>query len=100
VVRLSGDGTAVERQNPVNAPDPGSAQCELDDQLKERAQQQKQTRQALPAEIDSLKRQHQALLQPLTLQKIRAASEIPPGKALNGLVVQVGRELGLTAELC
>jgi site-specific DNA recombinase len=49
---------------------------ELDDQLKERARQNKQTRQNLVTEIAELKRQHQTPLQTLTPQKIEAVSKI------------------------
>jgi hypothetical protein len=49
---------------------------ELDDQLKDRAKNNKQTREALLSEIASLKRQHQAPLNILTPQKIEAVSKI------------------------
>ena len=49
---------------------------DLDDQLRERAKQHKQTRDTLVAEITELKRQHQTPLQILTPQKIEAVSKI------------------------
>ena len=49
---------------------------ELDDQLRERAKQHKQTRDTLMAEIAALKRQHNTPLNILTPQKIEAVSKI------------------------
>ena len=49
---------------------------ELDDQLRERAKQHKQTRDALLTEITNLKRQHQTSLNILTPQKIEAVAKI------------------------
>jgi len=49
---------------------------ELDDQLKERAKQHKQTRDTLLTEIASLKRQHQTPINILTPQKIEAVAKI------------------------
>ena len=49
---------------------------ELDDQLRERTRQKKQTREALLAEIASLKLQQQAPLNILTPQKIESVSRI------------------------
>lgn len=49
---------------------------ELDDQLRERAKQHKQTRDTLLAEIARLKQQHQPQMQILTPQKIEAVSKI------------------------
>ncbi|CAK9253595.1 unnamed protein product [Sphagnum jensenii] len=49
---------------------------ELDDQLRERARQHKETRQTLLTEIATLKRQHNTPLQVLTPQKVEAVSKI------------------------